>query len=336
MIEKFFELKFIASQIGASICLDGDVCNGDGVEIKKLSSLESSGAGCLTFLDSSKLIDKFVLTKATACIVSEELKHHTPKGIYLLVVENPYVAYVKVASLFGPFSDNIETHHGSYYAAKTATIGKNVNIGHGCYIGENAVIGDDVTLYPNVFIGGHVIIGNGCIIYANASVMHAVMGNNVIIHSGARIGQDGFGYVPYQGKHVKIPHLGKVKIGNDVEIGANACIDRGTIDDTVIGDMSKIDNLVQLGHNVKLGRGCILVSQVGIAGSTKLGDYVSIGGQGGVAGHIELANYSQVAAKSGVLKSTKEYEIVMGYPAQPVKEFWKQVAKVRKLTEERK
>ena len=326
------DLKFLASHIGARIYKNKEeITISSELKISDVRSLNKADSTTITFVSSKKNASDLLKTKALACIVTKDLIDIAPENIYLLVVNNPYIAYIKIATLFHPSQKITKNRSTHYYMAETAQLGLNSEIDFGCYIGENVKIGNNVKIHPNTYIGDDVIIGNDCIIYSGVAIVHSVIGNNVIIYSGARIGQDGFGYIPEHGKHVKIPHLGKVKLGDYVEIGANTCIDRGTLDDTIIGDMCKLDNLVQIGHNAVLGKGCILVSQVGIAGSVKFGDYVSIGGQGGVAGHITVGSNTQIAAKSGVLSNVKENSVVIGYPAQPRREFWKQFAIIKKI-----
>lgn len=183
---------------------------------------------------------------------------------------------------------------------------------------------------PNVVIAQGCKIGKNCRIGNNASIAYSIIGDNCYIYTGARIGQDGFGFQFMNGQHHRIPQLGRVIIGNDVEIGANACIDRGALDDTIIGDGSRIDNLVQIAHNDKLGRGCVIVSQVGIAGSCTLGDYVVLGGQVGLADHLNIGSGAQVAAQSGAMRDIEAGAVVMGSPCVPIKDFMRQVSFLQK------
>ena len=195
-----------------------------------------------------------------------------------------------------------------------------------------AVIGAGTRIGHGTFVGPGVVLGAGCVIGAHVTLSHCMIGRRALIHPGVRIGQDGFGFVPTSAGPVKIPQLGRVIIGDDVEIGANTTIDRGTLEDTVIGDGTKIDNLVQVGHNVEIGRGCIITSQVGISGSCRIGDGVVIGGQGGLADHVTVGAGAQIAAKTGVMRAIAPGEVVMGYPARPIRHFWREIAMVSRLT----
>jgi UDP-3-O-[3-hydroxymyristoyl] glucosamine N-acyltransferase len=198
-------------------------------------------------------------------------------------------------------------------------------------IEDGVVIGNNSSIDHNSVIKRNVVIGNNTKIASNVTISHSVIGNNVIIHPGTRIGQDGFGFASDHTGHLKVPQLGIVKIGDFVEIGANTTIDRGSAQDTIIGDMCQIDNLVQLGHNVQLGKACVIVAQVGIAGSTKLGDFVILGGQVGVAGHLKIGNQVQVAAQSGIAQNIEDKQIMGGSPAVPIRQWHKQTFCLKKL-----
>ncbi len=236
-----------------------------------------------------------------------------PEGLICLVSNSPYKAYALAAQMFYPVH------------AEEGFISPHAVIGEGAEIGENTVI------EAGAVIGENVKIGKNCRIGANSTISHAVIGDYTRIYPGARIGQDGFGFAIDPAGHVKVPQLGRVIIGNHVEIGANSCIDRGAGPDTVIGDGTWIDNLVQIGHNVKIGRGCILIAQSGIAGSTVLEDYAVIAAQAGVAGHLRIGMGAQVGAQAGVMRKVSAGEKVLGSPAQPVKEYMRQVAVLKKL-----
>lgn len=194
----------------------------------------------------------------------------------------------------------------------------------------NVKIGANCVIEPGAVISRGCEIGNNCRIGVNAHISHCLMGNDCYIYGGVRIGWDGFGFLFVNGRHEKIPQLGRVIIGNDVEIGANACVDRGALDDTVIGDGCRIDNFVQVAHNIKLGRGCVLVAQTGIAGSCTFGDYVVCGGQTGFADHLNIGSGAQIAAQSGIMRDVEPGAVVMGTPAVPIKDFMRQVAFLQK------
>ena len=254
----------------------------------------------------------------------------------VLLHNNPYKAYAIIANQFYANVKHQAEIAANAVVDKTAEIGKNCQIGNFVVIEEGVIIGENSVIDHNSVIKRNVIIGANAHIASNVTISHAVIGDNVIIHPGARIGQDGFGFASDHTGHLKMPQLGIVKIGNFVEIGANATIDRGSAQDTEIGDMSKIDNLVQLGHNVRLGKACVIVAQVGIAGSTKLGDFVVLGGQVGVSGHLKIGNQVQVAAQSGVTKDIEDKQVMGGYPAVPVRKWHRQTIALQNLASKSK
>ena len=284
------------------------------VSVKDVASLSDATDGHITFLDNVKYKSQLSDTKATACILHPDMADQAPDGVICLTSKSPYKSYALAATAFYPYPKTADTSiHSSAVVSESATIGK------GCIIEANTVIGDNVQ------------IGDCCHIGANVTISHTVIGCCVRIHNGARIGQDGFGFALDPTGYVPVPQLGRVVIEDHANIGANTCIDRGAGPDTVIGAGSIIDNLVQIGHNVKIGKGCVIVSQAGISGSTEIGDYVVLGGQAGVAGHLKIGTAVQVGAQSGVTKDLKPGEKVMGFPARPIKEFWREMARIKKL-----
>lgn len=304
--------------------------------IADIAPLDQAGEGALSFLDNIRYKQTFAQTKASACIVSPKLADLAPDGCHLLLSDKPYKSYALIAQSFYP-----ETLPAAKIS-KHAIIGDDVVIGNGCVIeagaviGENVVIGEGTWIESNVVIGRSVVIGDKCRIGANATVSHAIIGNHTRIYPGARIGQDGFGFAIDPAGHVKVPQLGRVLIGDHVEIGANSCIDRGAGPDTIIGDGTWIDNLVQIGHNVKTGRGCVLVGQCGIAGSTVLEDFVVVAAQGGVAGHLTIGRGARIGAQSGVMKDIPAGEEHFGIPSQPIKQAMRQIATLKRLTKPQK
>ena len=244
----------------------------------------------------------------------------------ILYVANPEWAFTLIMRATTTLNKNIKREiHKTAVVAETAKIGANVAIGALSVIEDGAEIGEGTIIYPQVYVGRDVKIGKNCIIYPKVTIREeCVLKDYVILQPGAVIGSDGFGYV-FINKHEKIPQIGKVILQDDVEIGANTCIDKGTIENTVIGEQTKIDNLVQIGHNCKIGKGCMIVSQVGIAGSCEIGDRVVLAGQAGLADHIKIGADSIVAAQAGVTKSFPEKSIVVGSPAVPRKEFIRQL-----------
>lgn len=293
---------------------------GENVSGKKsimdVAPLHSAGPDNISFLDNPAYLDDFRKTKAGACLINKKYSSSAPENTSIITSENPYLSYALVASHFYP----LKMVHG---VAKSAAIHKRAKIGADCYIGENVSIGDGVE------------IGNNCIINASVSISHAVIGNNVILHHGVCIGQDGFGYASKNGAHTKVPQLGRVIIEDDVEIGANTCVDRGAGPDTVIGAGTKIDNLVQIGHNVKIGKGCIIVAQAGVSGSTVIGDYTVIAGQAGVAGHLKIGKAVQIGGQSGVIRDIADGEKVCGYPSVPIKQWHRQTVILEKLVKQK-
>lgn len=297
-----------------------------------VGSLQDGTEKEVSFLLSRKYWHDFENSKVGACIIHPDLASQAPAGRTLLLSKEPYRSYGLVAQAFYPRekTQGVSIAPGAHVAV-SAKLGEGTRVDAGAVIGENAVLGKDCHVYPNAVIGDNVVFGNDCIIGANASVLNTLAGNQVYIYPGARIGQDGFGFFMSPKGHTKIPQLGRVIIGHDVEIGANTCIDRGALGDTVIGDGSRLDNLIQFGHNVQTGRCCVVVSQVGIAGSTKLGDFVVLAGQTGVAGHLNIGSGVKAAAQSGITKDVAPGQELMGTPAQPMKEYLRQTATLRKM-----
>jgi UDP-3-O-[3-hydroxymyristoyl] glucosamine N-acyltransferase len=294
-----------------------------------VAPLSQANGDQLTFLSNRKYASELAATKAGAILVPKKLEGNDPRWIR---VDDPYFAFAKIMTRW--FS-NRPTPTGispKAVVAESAKLGNNVSLGHFAVIGEDVVIGNNVRIFQGVSIEAGSTIGDDCIIYPNVVIYDSTrIGNRCIIHSGVVIGSDGYGFATHDGKHHKIPQIGIVRIEDDVEIGAGTTIDRAALGETVIGEGTKIDNLVQIGHNVKVGKHCLLVSQVGIAGSTELGDYVAVAGQSGFSGHLKIGNRVQVAAKSAVLDDVPDGTKVMGSPAVPFTEFARRQAVVKKL-----
>lgn len=297
-----------------------------------VASLQDGTGKDVSFLLSKKYWPDFEKTQAGVCIIHPDLAKNAPEGRTLLLSKEPYRSYGRVAQAFYPAEKRIGvTVEPGAHVPLSAKLGEGTKIDAGAVLGEGVVLGRDCHVFPNAVIGPNVVFGDDCIIGANASVYNTLAGNQVYIYPGARIGQDGFGFFMSPKGHTKIPQLGRVIIGHDVEIGANTCVDRGALGDTVIGDGSRLDNLIQLGHNVQTGKCCVIVSQVGIAGSTKLGDFVVLAGQAGISGHLSIGSGAQIAAQSGILRDVAPGEELMGSPAVPLKEYMRQVATLRKI-----
>ena len=295
-------------------------------KIAHIATMASATSDDICFFYDRKSKEKAAEMKAKACITTEDLQQFVPQGVIVLISDNPKIAFIKLNEYMYAEKTPAAIIDASAKIAPSAKIGENCHIGANAVIEDNVVIGDNCIIEPNVVIHHDCKIGNNCKIGSNASIAYSVIGNNCYIYSGARIGFDGFGFQLINYQHHRIPQLGRVIIGNDVEIGANACIDRGALDDTVIGDGCRIDNLVQIAHNDKLGRGCVVVAQVGIAGSCNLGDFVVLGGQVGLADHLNIGTGAQIAAQSGVMRDVEAGAVVMGSPCVPFKDFMRQVS----------
>jgi UDP-3-O-[3-hydroxymyristoyl] glucosamine N-acyltransferase len=294
--------------------LDGRLI-GSGSAVTGVSSLDAAGPGDLAYVDSDRFADAARASRAAAFLVGREI---ATLGRPQVVVPNPRYAFALVVERF--FTAPRRPRGVADLVARGAdvTIGVDVSIWPFVTLGNRVRIGDRVTLYPGVFVGDGASIGDDSVLHPNVSVHDGcAVGRRVTIHSGTVVGSDGFGYVQHEGRHHKIPQLGGVLIEDDVELGANVTVDRATFGHTVLGRGTKIDNLVQIAHNVTIGPDSILVAQVGIAGSTRLGAHVMVGGQAGLADHLEVADGAMIAAQAGVARSVTEGQIVSGSPAQP-------------------
>lgn len=315
-----------------------EICNAElkdktksEIKISDIITMSKAGDGEICFFYDKKAKAQAAEIKATACVTTEELASCLPPDVVVLTTANPKMAFLQLNKKYYSEVRNRKEISRTAIIAPSVKIGENTFIGEHVVIEENVEIGDNCYIEHNVVISRGCKIGNNCRIGACASIAYTIMGNDCYIYAGARIGQDGFGFMVINGKHERIPQVGRVIIGNDVEIAANTCVDRGALDDTVIGDGCRIDNLVQVAHNDKLGRGCVIVSQTGIAGSCTFGDYVVCGGQSGFADHLNIGSGAQIGAQSGLMRDVEPGAIVMGSPAVPIKEFMRQVACVQKL-----
>lgn len=300
--------------------------------IHDVSSLANADENSVSFFDNVKYKNDFINTKAGACFVSPKTASFAPEGMALLISPNPYKSYAKAASYMYPEPKPEPIISNKAIIEDNVTFGNDCIIEAGAIIKYGASIGSYCWIESGAIIGKNVQIGENCRIGSHTSVSHCIMGNNVRLYPGVRVGQDGFGFAIDPEGHVKVPQLGRVIIEDHVEIGANTTIDRGAGPDTIIGQGCWIDNLVQIGHNVKMGRGCIIVSQVGISGSTELGDFVAMGGQSGIAGHLKIGSGARIGAQTGVMRDIPSGEEHMGSPSMPIKQFMRQVATLAKLT----
>ena len=312
--------------------LNGEVVGDSDMEITGLAKIESAQSGELTFLANQKYSKYLEETNASAIIVSK-----TQESVKLphIKVDDPYFAFLKALELLHPPEiPDIKGIHSTAVIADSASIGEKVSIGAFVYVGENVKIGDETIIYPNCVVLDNVSIGKKSILFPNVSIRESCqIGSNTIIHNGTVIGSDGFGFAPKGESYDKIPQLGKVVIGDNVEIGANCTIDRATLGETIIKDGCKIDNLVQIAHNVIIEENTVIVAQAGISGSTKVGKHVTIAGQVGIVGHVKIGDNAILAAKAGISKDVPEGEIWFGYPALPLMKQKKIDVSLRHLPE---
>ncbi|MGB5793781.1 UDP-3-O-(3-hydroxymyristoyl)glucosamine N-acyltransferase [Poseidonibacter sp.] len=296
------------------------------IEITGLNTLLDSNKSEITFLENKKYLNDLSKTKAAAVLIKEEFSSFVPEGTIALVCEEPYLNLAILSKLFAP--KIVETD------GNDAIVGENTVIMNNAYLGKNTIIGKNSTIMAGAYIGDNVTIGDNTIIYPNVTVYRdCTIGSNCIIHAGTVVGSDGFGFANTKdGKYIKIYQNGNVTIGNDVEIGSNCTIDRAVFQSTIISDGVRIDNLVHIAHNCKIGTGSILVSQVGLSGSTTLQQYVVMGGQSGSAGHLEIAAFSTIAARGGVTKTINEpKKSWAGFPLMGHREWLKLQGRIAKL-----
>jgi UDP-3-O-[3-hydroxymyristoyl] glucosamine N-acyltransferase len=330
-------LTDLVEEIGASLPTSADA----GIRLHGGASLETADARHLAYMDHSRYAAPLRRTRAGACLVPERFAHMVPPGTVAVVVPDPHWAYARLLARLhpgelrpGPVLGRADAPKGCF-VHPWAEIGVGVVLDPGVVIGERVVISDGTTIGAGTVLGSDVYIGRDCSIGAGATITQCELGDRVIIHPGVRIGQDGFGFAMSASGHLKVPQLGRVLIGDDVEIGANSTIDRGSGRDTVIGDGTKIDNLVQIAHNVRIGRHCVIVAQVGIAGSTVLEDCVAVGGQSAIAGHLHIGRGAQLAAASRLMKDVPAGERWGGMPAKPPREWFREQTTLKNLTRRR-
>ncbi len=321
-------IKEIARRLGGDI--DGDAT----LFIKGISTLKEAREGEISFLTSPKYKKELETTKASAVIVDKKISLKGRPNLTLLKVDNANLAFAKVLTLFHKKEHTPIGISSEANIQEDVFLGEDVSVYPGVFISKGAHIGHRVTLMPGTFIGEKVVIGDDTIIYPNVTILERCrIGKRVIIHPGVVIGSDGFRFVPEGKKHFKVPQVGIVEVGDDVEIGANCCIDRATLGRTLIRDGVKMDNLIQVGHNVEIGANSIIVAQVGISGSTVIGENVLLAGQVGIVGHVKIGDGVMVGGKSGVAKDIPPGEIVSGTPAVPHRIWLKLTRLIPRLPE---
>lgn len=325
-------MEFSAGQIAAF--LGGTVDGDPEVKVGNFSKIEEGREGTLTFLANPKYEHYIYDTKASVVLVNNDFVPTAPVSATLVRVENAYVALAMLLNMVEQAKPKKTGISSAAFIAASATVGEDCYVGGFAYIGENVRVGKGCEIYPHAYIGDGVTIGDGCILYPHTTVYHGCkIGNGCILHAGSVVGSDGFGFAPEGEDYKKIPQLGNVVLEDNVEIGANTTIDRAVMDSTIIHRGVKLDNLIQIAHNVEVGENTVMAAQVGIAGSTKIGSHCMFGGQVGLAGHLHIADRVMFGAQAGVLGDIKEAKTVLGAPAIDAKNFMRSSAVFSRLPE---
>lgn len=325
-------MKVKAIQIAEA--LGGRLEGNPNQEVSKLSKIEEGYSESITFLANLKYKNYIYTTQASVVIVGNDFVPEKPISATLIRVENPYTAFTQLLEFYNQMKNQQKVGiENPVFVASSVKKGENLYIGAFTTIAENVIIGNNVKIYPNVNIAENVVIGDDTIIYSGVNIYsESIIGKNCIIHSGAVIGADGFGFAPQpDGTYKKIPQIGNVVLENNVEIGANATIDRATMGSTIIREGVKVDNLVQIAHNAEIGKNSVIASQSGVAGSSKIGENCTIGGQVGIAGHISVGNGVKVQAQSGIARNVEEGEVLQGTPALGYMEYNRAYVLFKKL-----
>ena len=324
-------MKFKASQIAE--LLDGIIVGNQDAEVDKLSKIEEGEKGSLTFLANPKYTSYIYTTQASICIVAKDFEQTQDISTTLIKVENPYDSFSKLLEYYNQVKLDKSGVEEPNHISKSASIGDKPYIGAFTYIGKNVKIGDNVKIYPDVYIGDNVVIGNDVTIFAGCKIYsETVIGKNCVLHSNVVLGADGFGFSPDQiGVYKKVPQIGNVIIEDHVDIGASTTIDRATLGSTIIREGVKLDNQIQIAHNVEIGKHTAIAAQTGVAGSTKIGENCLIGGQVGIAGHITIGNRVKVQAQTGIGRNVKDEEVIQGSPALGYGDFNKSYVHFKNL-----
>jgi len=324
-------MKFTAAQIAG--ILQGEVVGNPNAEVFKLSKIEEGTAGSLTFLANPKYISHIYSTQATITIVNQNFVPEQEINTTLIKVEDAYQSFSQLLEYYNQVKLMKSGIEQPSVISENVTYGTDLYLGSFCYIGKNVTIGNNVKIYPNSFIGDNVTIGDNCVFFAGVRIYsETIIGSNCTIHSGTIVGSDGFGFAPQEdGSFKKVPQIGNVIIEDDVEIGSCSTIDRATLGSTIIKKGVKLDNHIQVAHNVEIGENTVIAAQTGIAGSTKIGKNCMIGGQVGIVGHITIGNNVKIQAQSGIGKSLADGEVVQGSPAFNYGDFAKSFVHFRNL-----
>ena len=326
-------MEFTAEQIAG--LLNGDVLGDTNAIVTGLAKIEEGTPKSLSFLANPKYEEHIYSTASTICIVNRTFtpSRSLPETLTLVRVDDAYACFAKLLEAYNQMTKKQPQIEQPSFIADSASVGEGLFLGAFAYIGEGTTIGKNVTIYPQVYIGENVTIGDNCTLHPGAKIyQECVLGNNVIIHAGTVIGADGFGFVPdEQGVFSKIPQIGNVVIEDDVEVGSNTTIDRATLGSTFIRKGVKLDNLIQIAHNVEVGEHSAIAAQAGVAGSAKIGKHVMVGGQAGISGHIKIADQTKIVAQSGIPGSIKKADTLMGSPGISIDDFKKSYFGFRKL-----
>ena len=323
-----FSAKQIAEYLQGEIVGDANAC------VNTFAKIEEGVPGALSFLSNPKYIPYKKKKKSSVVLVNRDFIPEQPVQATLIKVDNAYESLAKLLTLYESMKPKHTGIDPLAFVSPSAKIGENVYLGPFAYVGENAVIGDGVQIYPHAFVGDSAEIGKNCILYSNVNIYHGCkVGNNCVLHSGCVIGADGFGFAPTPQGYEKIPQIGIVILEDNVEIGANTCVDRATMGATVIHAGVKVDNLIQIAHNVEIGENNVFAAQVGVAGSTKIGNHNMVGGQVGFSGHITIGVNNGIGAQSGIPKSIGNNLQIIGTPPVGIKEFYKNYLYIQRLSE---